>query len=118
TGWSGGAYGVGSRIKIGYTRAMIKAALSGHLALISTAMHPVFNIAVPHSCPGVPSEILDPRRTWPDPARYDDAATSLAWSAYRIFSGVISGWLSKKGVLTLAGQTKEALMPYRPNPYR
>lgn len=78
TGWSGGAYGVGSRIKIGYTRAMIKAALAGQLASIPTSMHPIFNVAVPQSCPGVPSEILDPRQTWPDAGKYDEAAASLA----------------------------------------
>jgi phosphoenolpyruvate carboxykinase (ATP) len=78
TGWSGGAYGVGSRIKIGYTRAMIKAALSGQLTSVPTVMHPVFNVAVPQSCPGVPSEILDPRKTWPDAKKYDEAAIALA----------------------------------------
>lgn len=77
TGWSGGPYGVGSRIKIGYTRAMIKAALTGQLAAIATTQHPVFNIAVPQTCPGVPSEILDPRKTWPDASKYDEAAMSL-----------------------------------------
>jgi phosphoenolpyruvate carboxykinase (ATP) len=77
TGWSGGAYGVGSRIKIGHTRAMIKAALGGQLASVPTVNHPVFDFAVPQSCPGVPTEILDPRRTWPDPNRYDEAAAAL-----------------------------------------
>ena len=78
TGWSGGPYGIGSRIKIGFTRAMIKAALSGQLASVPTVMHPVFDIAVPQTCPEVPSEILDPRKTWPDPVKYDEAAASLA----------------------------------------
>jgi phosphoenolpyruvate carboxykinase (ATP) len=78
TGWSGGAYGVGSRIRIGYTRAMIKAALSGELASIATTKHPVFDIAVPQSCPGVPSEILNPRNTWNDTGKYDEVAKSLA----------------------------------------
>jgi len=78
TGWSGGPYGVGGRIAIADTRAMIKAALNGQLALAPTVRHPIFGVAVPQSCPGVRAEILDPRLTWPDPTQYDDAARALA----------------------------------------
>ncbi|MBI3871577.1 MAG: phosphoenolpyruvate carboxykinase (ATP) [candidate division Zixibacteria bacterium] len=78
TGWGGGAYGVGRRIAIAHTRAMIKAALSGQLAKVPTGPHPVFQVAVPRSCPGVPTEILNPRATWTDPAGYDESARALA----------------------------------------
>ena len=78
TGWTGGPYGVGSRMKIAYTRAMITAALSGQLASVGYTKHPVFNIDVPRTCPGVPESVLDPRSTWPDPAKYDEQARKLA----------------------------------------
>ena len=78
TGWTGGPYGVGSRMKIAYTRAMITAALSGQLDGVSFQRHPIFNIDVPTSCPGVPAEVLDPRGTWSDKAAYDAQAQKLA----------------------------------------
>ena len=78
TGWTGGPHGVGSRMKIAYTRAMIRAALSGQLDQVSYQRHPIFNIEVPTSCPGVPSEVLDPRGTWADKAAYDAQAAKLA----------------------------------------
>jgi len=78
TGWSGGPYGVGSRIKLKYTRAIIDAIHSGALAKASTVEDPVFGIAVPTSCPEVPSEILVPRNTWADKAAYDQKAKKLA----------------------------------------
>jgi phosphoenolpyruvate carboxykinase (ATP) len=78
TGWTGGAYGTGSRIKIGLTRAMLHAALDGKLDNVAYRKDPIFGIEVPMECPGVPSEILDPRGTWPDPAAYDKKATDLA----------------------------------------
>jgi len=78
TGWSGGPFGVGERISIAHTRAMIKAALSGALDKVATRPDPVFGIGVPVSCPDVPSIVLDPRSTWPDPAKYDAAARDLA----------------------------------------
>ena len=78
TGWTGGPYGVGSRMKIAYTRAMIRAALSGALDNVAYQRHPVFNIDMPTSCPGVPAEVLDPRGTWADKAAYDAQATKLA----------------------------------------
>ena len=78
TGWSGGPFGVGSRMKIKYTRAMIAAALSGALDHVGYQRHPVFNIDVPTSCPDVPANVLDPRGTWEDKAAYDAQAAKLA----------------------------------------
>ncbi len=78
TGWSGGPYGVGARMKIGYTRAMIRAALSGALASAPTKVDPVFGLPVPQGIAGVPAEVLDARGTWKDAAAYDAQATKLA----------------------------------------
>lgn len=78
TGWSGGGYGVGSRMKLPYTRAMITAALEGKLNDVAYHNDPVFGLAIPQSVPGVPSELLDPRGAWPDKAAYDASAKKLA----------------------------------------
>ena len=78
TGWTGGPYGVGRRMKIAYTRAMISAALAGRLDDASCLMDPVFNVEVPSSCPDVPGEVLDPRGTWADARAYDREAKKLA----------------------------------------
>jgi phosphoenolpyruvate carboxykinase (ATP) len=78
TGWSGGAYGVGKRMKLGYTRAMVQAALSGALDGTKTRTDPVFGLAVPQAVPSIPAEILDPRGTWVDAAAYDAQAKKLA----------------------------------------
>src|SRR6266550_3494201 len=78
TGWPGGPPGVGSRMKIGYTRAMITAALSGQLDRIPTTPDPVFGVEVPLQVPGVPDGVLLPRGTWGDPAAYDAQAHRLA----------------------------------------
>ncbi len=78
TGWTGGPYGTGSRMKIAYTRAMIRAALSGALDTVQYQRHPIFNIDMPTSCPDVPAAVLDPRGTWADGAAYDAQATKLA----------------------------------------
>ncbi|MBI1858064.1 MAG: phosphoenolpyruvate carboxykinase (ATP) [Candidatus Melainabacteria bacterium] len=78
TGWSGGPYGVGQRIKIPHTRAMVKAALSGELKKEKFKKDPVFGVEVPLSCPGVPSEILEPKNTWKDKDAYDKKAKELA----------------------------------------
>ncbi|HWS89319.1 MAG TPA: phosphoenolpyruvate carboxykinase [Pyrinomonadaceae bacterium] len=78
TGWSGGPYGEGQRMKIRHTRAMIRAILNGSLARVETRPDPVFGVHVPVSCPDVPSEVLQPRGTWNDPARYDEKAHDLA----------------------------------------
>lgn len=78
TGWSGGAHGVGSRMKLKLTRAIINAIHSGDLARADTVQDPVFGFAVPTSCPGVPAQILIPRNTWADKASYDSTAQKLA----------------------------------------
>jgi len=78
TGWTGGAYGTGHRMKLGYTRTMITAALSGVLDEVNFKMHPIFGVAVPGAVPGVPAEILDPRNTWADKGAYDRTAANLA----------------------------------------
>ena len=68
TGWSGGPYGVGSRMKLSYTRAMITAALNGTFDDVEYRHDETFNVDVPQSCPGVPAEIMNPRDTWADKA--------------------------------------------------
>ncbi len=78
TGWIGGAYGTGKRIKLAYTRAMITAALGGQLNHVMYNTHPVFGMQVPKTCPGVPEEILQPRSTWADPVAYDQSLRELA----------------------------------------
>ncbi len=78
TGWTGGPFGVGSRMKIAYTRAMVRAALNGTLASAKTEEDPVFGLHVPVSCPDVPEEVLNPRNTWQDKEAYDAKAKELA----------------------------------------
>ncbi|MFC1640198.1 phosphoenolpyruvate carboxykinase (ATP) [Gemmatimonadota bacterium] len=78
TGWSGGPYGTGERMKLAFTRAMVSAALDGSLEEVPTVADPVFGIGVPESCPGVPPEVLQPRSTWADGAAYDVQAQKLA----------------------------------------
>jgi phosphoenolpyruvate carboxykinase (ATP) len=78
TGWSGGSYGVGSRMKLSYTRAMITAALLGQLNEVSYEKMPFFDLAFPTSCPDVPTELLNPRNTWADKSAYDQTAAHLA----------------------------------------
>jgi len=78
TGWTGGAYGVGSRMKIAHTRAMIRAALAGELDQVPYRTDAIFNLEVPQEVPGVPTEVLNPRSTWKNPAAYDEQARKLA----------------------------------------
>jgi phosphoenolpyruvate carboxykinase (ATP) len=78
TGWTGGPYGIGSRIKLAYTRAMIKSALEGKLDFAPFRKDPVFGFMVPEICADVPNRVLNPRNTWGDPAEYDIAANRLA----------------------------------------
>ena len=78
TGWTGGAYGTGTRMKIAHTRAMINAALSGALDGVQYEIDPIFNVDVPTHVPGVPAEVLQPRNTWSDKAAYDAQAKKLA----------------------------------------
>lgn len=78
TGWSGGAYGVGKRMNLKYTRAMITAALEGKLDHVGWEVDPIFQVAVPNECPEVPTEILKPVNTWSDKAAYQEQAKKLA----------------------------------------
>lgn len=82
TGWTGGAYGQGSRMNLSYTRAMITAALEGKLDFAPFREDPIFGIHVPEICPGVPATLLNPRTTWSDPKSYDIQAQALA-TAFR-----------------------------------
>jgi phosphoenolpyruvate carboxykinase (ATP) len=98
TGWTGGKTGVGERIPLSYTRAMINAILAGELDHVMTHPDAVFGFGVPECCPGVPSQLLDPRSTWADRDAYDQAASALAtlfrnnFEKYR--EGVTSGILN------------------------
>lgn len=78
TGWTGGPYGVGSRMKLDFTRTMVREALAGKLDSVKTFTHPVFGLEVPESVPGVPTELMNPRDTWSDPTAYDAQARKLA----------------------------------------
>ncbi len=78
TGWSGGEYGVGSRLSLKYTRAMITAALTGQLDNVEYTEHEIFGLSMPNTCPEVPSEVLSPKNTWEDKSSYDKKAQGLA----------------------------------------
>lgn len=91
TGWTGGPFGVGSRIRIPYTRAMLNAALDGSLDDVEHEEDPVFGLAVPSAVPGVPTELLVPRNTWSDPGEYDKTARRLAEMFVSNFSAHAQG---------------------------
>ena len=91
TGWSGGPYGVGQRMKLPYTRAMITAALEGKLDNVNFKEHPIFGMMMPTECPGVPSEVLSPRETWADKSAYDEKAKELAGKFCKNFEKYASG---------------------------
>jgi phosphoenolpyruvate carboxykinase (ATP) len=78
TGWTGGPYGRGERIKLSHTRALLHAALQGELKGSPFVTDPIFGLQVPQSCPGVPHELLNPRSAWKDTAEYDSRARQLA----------------------------------------
>jgi len=86
TGWSGGPYGIGQRMKLKYTRAMITAALQGELENVKFKKHDIFGLNMPTSCPGVPPEVMDPRETWKDKEAYDQKVNELAKSFIKNFS--------------------------------
>lgn len=85
TGWTGGPYGVGNRMAIAYTRAMVNAALGGALANASFSAEPFFGLAIPNEVPQVPAEVLYPRNAWSDKAAYDVQAKKLASLFYENF---------------------------------
>lgn len=78
TGWTGGPYGEGHRMKLAHTRATVNAALDGRLAHVEYITDPIFGLQIPTTCPGVPTEVLQPRQTWADPDAYDTQAHKLA----------------------------------------
>ncbi|MFA9559106.1 phosphoenolpyruvate carboxykinase (ATP) [Evansella sp. AB-rgal1] len=78
TGWSGGPYGVGKRMDLAYTRAMVRAALQGELNTVETTRDPVFGLHIPAHCPGVPDELLQPMKTWKNKEDYKEKALLLA----------------------------------------
>jgi len=78
TGWSGGPYGIGKRIKIKYSRAMITSALSGKLDSVKYRHDDIFNLDIPTAIDDVPSEVLDPKNTWIDKEAYDASAKKLS----------------------------------------
>ena len=78
TGWSGGAYGTGERMKLSYTRAIVDAIHAGQLDNVETKVDPIFGLAIPQECPGVPAELLNPKSTWKSAGEYDKAAQNLA----------------------------------------
>lgn len=85
TGWTGGPFGIGSRMKLAYTRAMITAALEGKLDSVDYLTHEIFGVHIPQDCPGVPREILNPKSTWQDPLAYDLKAKELAYGFIQNF---------------------------------
>ncbi|MCJ7688315.1 MAG: phosphoenolpyruvate carboxykinase (ATP), partial [Clostridiaceae bacterium] len=102
TGWIGGEYGVGTRMKLSYTRAMVSAALEGKLREVKYNMHPIFNIAIPSAVPNVPSGILDPENTWTNKDEYMLTAKALAYKFSENFSkfkGIKEG-IIKAGPIT------------------
>jgi phosphoenolpyruvate carboxykinase (ATP) len=100
TGWSGGPYGEGQRMKIAHTRAMVRAALNGSLADVPTEADPFFGVHVPTACPDVPPEVLKPRDTWRDKQAYDEKAQHLAalfHKNFAQFSGGVSDEVKASG---------------------
>jgi phosphoenolpyruvate carboxykinase (ATP) len=91
TGWSGGPYGVGQRMKLSLTRNMISAALEGKLDHVEYEAHPIFGMLMPKECTGVPAEILNPRNTWADVAAYDAMAKKLAGQFIQNFEKYANG---------------------------
>ena len=91
TGWSGGPYGIGKRMKLSYTRAMITAALEGKLDNVNFESHPVFGMLMPLSCPDSPSEILNPRNTWANKTAYDTKSRELATEFVQNFKKYADG---------------------------
>jgi phosphoenolpyruvate carboxykinase (ATP) len=105
TGWTSGSYGVGSRIKLSYTRAMITAALNGELDKVKFEELPIFRLQIPTSCTAVPTEILNPRLTWSDKSAYDSVAADLASRFIKNFAQYADG--ASKEILSAAPSVPE-----------
>ena len=105
TGWSGGAYGTGERMKIAYTRAMVSAALDGKLAEVASKADPNFGVMVPENCPEVPNDVLNPRSTWKDKTAYDSTANNLRGrfeSNFKQFEEYVNDDVKKAGIFSAA----------------
>ncbi len=101
TGWSGGAYGIGERMKIAHTRAMVRAALDGKLASVGVATDPNFGLQIPENCPDVPADVLKPRNTWSDKDAYDATAQNLAKQFevnFKQFESAVGDEVNKAGI--------------------
>ncbi|HEX2980809.1 MAG TPA: phosphoenolpyruvate carboxykinase (ATP) [Anaerolineaceae bacterium] len=85
TGWTGGPFGIGKRIHLPYTRAMVRAALTHQLDTVPLRVDPIFGLSIPTTCPEVPADVLDPRKTWADPEAYDRQARTLVASFEKNF---------------------------------
>ncbi|MBO9619729.1 MAG: phosphoenolpyruvate carboxykinase (ATP) [Niabella sp.] len=100
TGWTGGAYGTGTRMKLGWSRAMIQAALNGELDTVEYHKDPVFGLMIPDTCPGVEPRVLTPKHTWTDPTAYDRHAKQLALQFARNFekyTGIVAAEVTAAG---------------------
>jgi phosphoenolpyruvate carboxykinase (ATP) len=105
TGWSGGAYGVGARMKIAHTRALVRAALAGKLKDVPTRKEPFFGLQVPESCPEVPSDVLMARNTWSDKNSYDQTARDLTKrfeSNFKKFEEYVGPEVKRAGIYAAA----------------
>ncbi|HVJ51061.1 MAG TPA: phosphoenolpyruvate carboxykinase [Aliidongia sp.] len=101
TGWSGGAYGTGERIRIAYTRAMVRAALDGRLAEVAMRPDGHFGLSIPEQCPDVPAEVLNARKTWKDAKAYDAAAQGLTKrfeNNFKQFEGLVDPTVKAAGI--------------------
>lgn len=100
TGWSGGSYGTGERMPIAMTRSIVTAIIDGSLVEATTAPDPIFGLQVPERCPGVPDDVLQPRKSWADPDAYDRTAQRLAGALvdnFRTFSDAVSPEIAAAG---------------------
>ena len=107
TGWTGGAYGIGERMSLKHTRAMITAALLGELKDVDYTTHEVFGLEMPNTCPNVPSEILSPKNTWEDKAAYDEKANNLAEQFVKNFEQFASN--ANEEIMDAAPKVKAAV---------
>ena len=101
TGWSGGGFGVGQRMSIRYTRAMVRAALDGTLAAVASSADPHFGLQVPSACPDVPGDVLNPRNTWKDKTAYESAARDVAKrfeKNFKQFEGHVDGKVKQAAI--------------------
>lgn len=105
TGWSGGPYGTGSRMSLKITRALITAALNGHLNDVDYVEHEVFGLNMPVSCPNVPTNVLNPKNTWEDKESYDKKANDLAFAFNKNFEKFADG--ASKEILDAAPKERE-----------